>query len=134
MADVSSSEIDGGDLDALMAQFPADLLAGLGIDKALSRCHGVSAGTTCGRRFPAGQRLVAGLCIGMAQPMHVAQAGRLALTIIDMALLDIAPVLRDQRAGAGKGMSLSENGRCSAVVIGTVRSRPPLVHDPLSAI
>lgn len=106
----SPAEIDGCNLDALVAEFPADLLACYGIDGALVRRQLSAGEAACGRRCPAGQYLVAGLCIGMAQPVHGAKAGRLALAVIDMALLDVAPMRRDQRAGAGKGVGLVQHG------------------------
>lgn len=65
----SPAKINGRDLRSLVPEFPADLLAGFGIDHALVRRQFATGAATGSRRFPAGQRLVAGLRVGMAQPV-----------------------------------------------------------------
>lgn len=46
----------------------------------------------------------------MPQAVHVAQASNLALTVIEVTLLDVRPVRGDQRAGAGQGIGTVEHG------------------------
>jgi hypothetical protein len=42
----------------------------------------------------------------MPQPVHIAEAGGLAFAVIDVALLDIGPMRRNQRSSAGELVGL----------------------------
>ena len=68
-------QIDGGDLLALMAQLPADHQAHLPIQSFLLRGQRPGGGAAGRRGRPAGQFPVAGLGVGMAQPVEAGQTG-----------------------------------------------------------
>lgn len=68
-------------LGTLMPEFAADCLASDGILRASGGYEHPRSRTAGGGRLPAGKRLVPDLRTLMPQPVHVAQAGRLALAV-----------------------------------------------------
>jgi len=79
-----------------MSQFPADDLPRLFVFLTLYRCQCLAGRPTRCGRFPSRQRFVAILGVLMAQPVHIAQTHLLALTVVDMALIDVALVRWNQ--------------------------------------
>ena len=67
----SAAQIDRRDLLPLVAEFPADGLAGLAVDLALIRGQGLAVGSAGGGAFPAGEFFIAFLRIGVAQARQV---------------------------------------------------------------
>ena len=93
-----------------MAEFAAERLASDGILRVLlGREHprNRSAGR---RRLPTGQRLIAGLRIVVPQAVHVAQARRLALSVVGMALLYVGFVCWDERPSPNEPIGVVEGG------------------------
>lgn len=130
---VLAPEIDGRDLESLVAQFVANDLACVAILYALFRSQHLCTWTTGCRSLPAGKCFVSRLRILVPQPMHAMQTRSLTLTVVCVLLLDVAFVSWNQRALAGEAVCLVEHGTLFGVVIGTIRGRLPLHHDPLRA-
>ena len=99
-----------------MPELVADDLARNAVEDPLPWRQQVSRRSAGRRAFPSGQLLVTRLRVQMPQPVHVAEAGGLAFAVVDVALLDIGPMRRNQRSGAGelvgliKGSSLLRRG------------------------
>lgn len=115
-----------------MAKLATDDLAGCGILLALRLIERSSWRTTCCRCLPSSQRFISLLRIAMPQPVHAAQSGGLALSLVNPQLLYVGLVRRNQRSLPASLCASSSTMRCSGVVIGIERSNPPLVHEPMS--
>ena len=65
------SNVDAEDLLAVMTEFPTDRPPGLAIQNLLARTQCFGYRPTGGRRLPAGECLVPGLCVGMPKAMKL---------------------------------------------------------------
>jgi hypothetical protein len=92
----SPSQINRRDRDPLMPKLTADLLPGISINLALEGIELVHLRPARFGRFPPRQRFIAPLRIPMPQSVHIGESRRFALPIIDLPLLDIGLVRRNQ--------------------------------------
>lgn len=92
-----------------MPEFTTDLLPDLLVGRTSWQVKLSRARPACCRCLPSRQYLIPYLRIPMPQPVHIAQPRGLALSIVDMPLLDVGLISRDQRAGAGQSAGIVED-------------------------
>jgi hypothetical protein len=91
-------QVNHRDLYSVVPQLVADDLSCHGIANLLIRCqHSTRRATGC-RAFEPCQVLESSLCVMVSQTVHAAEAGGLALSVVDLALLDVGPVRRNERS------------------------------------
>lgn len=79
-----------------MAQPLADGEPGIAVRFALFLGQVLGHQSTGGRAGPAGQFLVAVLCVGMTQTVHVGKPGAESVALINAHRVDVVVVTRDQ--------------------------------------
>ena len=93
----SPAEVDGGDLFALVAEFPRDGLPRMLVGLALRGRELATARSAGGRRVEPGQLAVARLGVRVPQPVQLRQAGALGLPLVQPTLLQGGlPVVTEQ--------------------------------------
>lgn len=85
-----------------MSKLPADDEPDLAVPLALFLCQRPCFRSAGSRGLPAGQFLVAALCIGMAQAVHLGESGPAGIALVDAYLLPVVAIARDQGTAAGQ--------------------------------
>jgi len=92
-----------------MSEFMADLLSSVLVTHSLTATEVSFTRATRRRRLPPRQHLISHLRVPMPQPVHIAQPCRLALPVVDMPLLNVSLVRRNQRARPDQPMDLIQH-------------------------
>lgn len=96
LCEVLAPTVDRYDPGTIVAKLLTDALASFGVEQALWHCQRLALRSACRWSFPTRQSFIATLRVLMTKAMHVAQPRRLALTIVDVPLLDESLICRDQ--------------------------------------
>ena len=96
----SAPEVDGSDLLALVPQLPADHQSGLTIMGFLLRGERFAGRPASSRRYPASEFQIPLLRVLVPQTVQLVQPCIGRVTLVDLEVLDIGAVGRDERAPA----------------------------------
>lgn len=135
----AAAEIGIGDLQAVVAEIPADSEPRGDVRVAFGLCHRLGRHAAACRALPAGQGPVQPLGIGVAQAMGVAEAGGPGTGLVDLEKPDIAHSRWNQRAVAERPVQLVQQLALDGVHDGdfpaaAVLAPARLEHDAVAVV